>query len=224
MIISIVQDGPVFNNKKQTIQKTIELVGQAKKGGADLVVFGETWLCGYPVWIDICRDAALWDHEPVKSIWADMYDSAIDLSSRDFDKLKKVVTDEKIWAVMGMNEKITKGPGNGTLINAVLTISDKGEIVNHHRKLMPSYSEKLVHGVGDGAALNNVKTPFGNLGALICWEHWMPMARAGHARRSRGPPYRAMALCKRNAPGMQQAVRFRRTVSCILSRPNYEVI
>ena len=177
MIISIVQDGPVFNNKKQTIQKTIELVGQAKKGGADLVVFGETWLCGYPVWIDICRDAALWDHEPVKSIWADMYDSAIDLSSRDFDKLKKVVTDEKIWAVMGMNEKITKGPGNGTLINAVLTISDKGEIVNHHRKLMPSYSEKLVHGVGDGAGLNSVKTPFGNLGALICWEHWMPMAR-----------------------------------------------
>lgn len=62
-------------------------------------------------------------------------------------------------------------------IYSVVTINRDGHIVNHHRKLMPTYTEKLVHGLGDGAGLNAVQTDFGNLGALICWEHWMPMTR-----------------------------------------------
>jgi len=177
MKAAIIQDSPVYNNKKKTIHKTLDLISDAKSGGADLVVFGESWLCGYPVWLDICKDVALWDHEPVKEIWADTYRSAIDTTSDDLNSICKLASDSNIWIVIGANEKISKGPGNGTMFNTVYTISNKGSIANHHRKLMPTYTEKLVHGQGDGAGLQSIETSFGRLGSLICWEHWMPLTR-----------------------------------------------
>jgi len=79
--------------------------------------------------------------------------------------------------VLGCNEVITAGKGNGTLYNTVLTFGPTGKVLNHHRKLMPTYTERLVHGHGDGHGLRAVDTSFGRLGSLICWEHWMPMAR-----------------------------------------------
>jgi predicted amidohydrolase len=177
MVIAIIQDCPVINELSATIQKTIIFINQAASKGADLVVFGETWLCGYPVWLDVCSDVAFWDHEPVKQIWSEMYDSAVDLSQNDLTPILNAAKENKVWVVIGANEKISKGRGNGTLFNSVITISDKGEIVNSHRKLMPTYTEKLVHGTGDGAGLRSVSTHFGNLGSLICWEHWMPLTR-----------------------------------------------
>lgn len=177
MIVAIVQDGPVHNNKAETLKKTIEIICSAKYQGADLVVFGETWLSGYPAWLDVCPEAALWNNDAVKSVWADMFSNAVDVTSNDLDDLKKVVCDNQIWMVIGVNEKITKGPGNGTLYNSAFIFSSGGEIVQHHRKLMPTFSEKMVYGLGDGAGLTTVDSSFGRLGTLICWEHWMPMAR-----------------------------------------------
>ena len=177
MIVAIIQDSPEINKKSETIEKTLDLISQASSRGADLIVFGETWLCGYPVWLDVCSDVAFWDHEPVKSVWSEMYSSAIDLNSNDLGTIKKTAKEHKVWLVIGANEKISKGKGNGTLFNSVITISSDGIIMNTHRKLMPTYTEKLVHGTGDGAGLNSIETSFGNLGALICWEHWMPLTR-----------------------------------------------
>lgn len=76
-----------------------------------------------------------------------------------------------------MNERIDSGPGNGTLYNSLLTINEQGQIVNHHRKLIATFTERIVWGSGDGHGLRTVDTAAGRLGALICWEHWMPMAR-----------------------------------------------
>ena len=78
---------------------------------------------------------------------------------------------------MGANESIKKGPGNGSIYNTIFTFGSDGCIINHHRKLMPTYTEKLIHGMGDGSGLRSVEAPFGRLGSLICWEHWMPLAR-----------------------------------------------
>ena len=78
--------------------------------------------------------------------------------------------------VIGVNEKVESGAGNGTLFNSLLTFDAKGELVNRRRKLIPTYTEPLV-GARDGGGLESSSTPFGRVGGLICWEHWMPMAR-----------------------------------------------
>lgn len=78
---------------------------------------------------------------------------------------------------MGINEKVTSGPGNGTIYNSLLTWNERGELANHHRKLMPTHTERLLYGQGDGAGLKAVDTAVGRVGGLICWEHWMPLTR-----------------------------------------------
>jgi nitrilase len=79
--------------------------------------------------------------------------------------------------VIGANERVETGPGNGTLYNVLLTFSAEGQLANHHRKLIPTYTERLVWGQGDGRGLRSIATPGGRVGGLICWEHWMPLTR-----------------------------------------------
>ncbi len=79
--------------------------------------------------------------------------------------------------VVGVHERVDAGPGAGTLYNAILTFGADGSLLNHHRKLVPTYTERLVWGPGDGAGLQAVDTPFGRVGSLVCWEHFMPLAR-----------------------------------------------
>lgn len=177
MKIAIVQDGPVYNNLKESIQKTCNLIEEASAKKVDLIVFGESWLSGYPIWLDVCKDVSLWDHEPIKSLWADMYENAVDVSSDVLVPIQKLISNVGTHVVMGINEKIIKGKGNNTMYNSLLSFNANGELINHHRKLMPTYTERLVHGQGDGAGLKSVNTPFGRLGSLICWEHWMPLTR-----------------------------------------------
>src|SRR5712692_5664499 len=85
--------------------------------------------------------------------------------------------DLKIAIVIGASERVDAGPGNGTLYNSLLTISEDGQLRNHHRKLVPTYTERLVWGNGDGRGLQAVSTSAVRIGGLICWEHWMPLAR-----------------------------------------------
>lgn len=177
MKIAIIQDGPEYLDLGKTIEKTCEYIIKAAQEQADLVVFGESWISGYPIWLDICSDINLWDHPPVKAVWAQMYENALSIDSAAMRRLKRVIKDSKLWVVMGANESVFKGKGNNTLFNAIFTFDSEGTLVNHHRKLMPTYTEKLVHGFGDGYGLKSVPTPFGHLGSLICWEHWMPMTR-----------------------------------------------
>ncbi len=83
----------------------------------------------------------------------------------------------KVTVVIGVNERVEKGTGNGTLYNSLLTFSSEGKLVNHHRKLVPTFTERLVWGQGNGDGLNAVDTPAGRIGGLVCREHWMPLAR-----------------------------------------------
>lgn len=175
--IAIVQESPVPNSLSRSIKKAISIIQKAAKKKTQLLVFGESWLCGYPAWIDYCKDVSLWDHPPVKKAWAEMYKNSICLNSKELRQLQTAIKKHKLWVVLGLNEVIHSGKGNGTLYNSVLTFNPKGAIVNHHRKLMPTFTERLVHGTGDGNGLQSVDTPFGRLGSLICWEHWMPLSR-----------------------------------------------
>ncbi len=177
MKIAIIQDGPIYYDLNKTLKKTADYLKEAKANAADLAVFGECWLSGYPIWLDIGSDINLWDSQSVKEVWAEMYHNSICVISKEMDILKKSIKNVGMWVVMGVNEVIHSKKGNSTIYNTILTFNPQGEIVNHHRKLKPTYTEKLVHGPGDGAGLKSIETNFGRLGSLICWEHWMPMAR-----------------------------------------------
>jgi len=175
--VAIVQAAPVFMNLEASLARAIEYIGEAAKKGAHLVVFGETWLPGYPAWLDYCPGAALWDHEPTKEVFAELRRNSLSIPSREAQMLSKAAGDHKVVLVIGANERVDQGPGNGTLYNTLLTFGSDGALLNHHRKLIPTYTERIVWGQGDGAGLKAVDTTVGRISGMICWEHWMPLAR-----------------------------------------------
>ena len=177
MKIAIIQDGPVYLNAEQTLEKTTSYLHDAKDQRCDLVVFGENWFSGYPVWLDVCADANLWEDPQIRDIWAQTADNGLSPDSPHMQTLCKAALDLGLYIIIGANEFQASGPGNGTIYNSIFTIGPSGKILNHHRKLMPTYTEKLVHGLGDGSGLSAVVTPHGRIGSLICWEHWMPLTR-----------------------------------------------
>jgi nitrilase len=175
--VAIVQSSPVFLDLEASVAKAITLGDEAARGGARLVTFGETWLPGYPAWLDHCSDVALWDHAPTKKVFAMLRQNSVVVPGPETARLAQLAGDHKLTLVIGVNERVARGPGNGTLYNSLLTFSSEGQLVNHHRKLMPTYTERLVWGQGDARGLQSVVTPIGTVGGLICWEHWMPLAR-----------------------------------------------
>jgi len=166
------------------IEKSVTLIAEAAKNGAMLVAFPETWLPGYPIWLDVCRDVALWDHAPVKQVFRRLAEESVSVPSDATRAIADAARASAITVVMGVVERVDRGAGQGTLYNTILTFGADGSLLNHHRKLVPTYTERMVWGPGDGDGLRSVETPAGKVGALVCWEHWMPLAR--HAMHEAG--------------------------------------
>ena len=175
--IGIVQSAPVYLDIKKSLEKVEALLTEASTKGAELVCFGESWFTGYPAWIDYCDEYAKWDFKPTKEIFAKTYANSLDVTGPEVAQIGKWAKELGLVVVMGINEKVTSGPGNGTIYNSLLTWNKRGELANHHRKLMPTHTERLLYGQGDGAGLKAVDTAVGRVGGLICWEHWMPLTR-----------------------------------------------
>lgn len=175
--IAIVQDTPPHFDLVACMEKVEQSMAAAAMEQADLVVFGETWLSGYPVWLDYCPNIGLWDHEPTKKVFAQMYQNGVEVPGKEVEQLSAWAKKYKQVVVIGINEVVNKGIGNRTIYNAYLIFDNDGTLLNHHRKLMPTFTEKLLYGIGDGLGLKSVETNIGRIGALICWEHWMPLTR-----------------------------------------------
>ena len=175
--VAIVQSSPVFLDLDASLAKAIRLAEEAAKRQARLIAFGETWLPGYPAWLDHCTDVALWDHRPSKDVFARLRQNSLTVPGKEAETLAQIAGDLKVTLVIGANERVETGPGNGTLYNTLLTFTPDGQLANHHRKLVPTYTERLIWGQGDGRGLRSIATPSGRVGGLICWEHWMPLAR-----------------------------------------------
>jgi len=175
--VAIVQSSPVFLDLDASLAKAIRLAEEAAKRQARLIAFGETWLPGYPAWLDHCTDVALWDHRPSKDVFARLRQNSLTVPGKEAETLAQIAGDLKVTLVIGANERVETGPGNGTLYNTLLTFTPDGQLANHHRKLVPTYTERLIWGQGDGRGLRSIVTPGGRVGGLICWEHWMPLAR-----------------------------------------------
>jgi nitrilase len=175
--VAIVQNSPIFLDLDASLAKAVRLAEEAAKRQARLIAFGETWLPGYPAWLDHCSDVALWDHRPSKDVFAKLRQNSLTVPGKETETLAQIAGDLKVTLVIGANERVETGPGNGTLYNTLLTFTPDGQLANHHRKLVPTYTERLVWGQGDGRGLRSIATPGGRVGGLICWEHWMPLAR-----------------------------------------------
>lgn len=177
MKIAVVQQAAKYNDQQASIELAIEYMQKAHQDKCEFIVFGETWLTGYPAWLDCASDAAIWDHEPVKKVFATLWKNAIDLASNDLAKIIDAAREMKLMVCMGINERITSGPGNGSLYNSFIIIDQNGEIVHHHQKLMPTFTERMVYAQGDARGIKSTPTSWGRIGGLICWEHWMPLTR-----------------------------------------------
>ncbi len=176
--VAVVQAPPVFLNREESLEKAQRLAEETAGRGAQLVVFPETWLPGYPVWLDFAPKAALWDHAPTRALHRVLTANAAEIPGPVVNTLLALAKRLGVYLVMGVHER----KGN-TLYNTMLLLDRDGETAVIHRKLTPTYTERLIWGSGDGSTLNVLETFFGNLGGLICWEHWSPLLRAAiHAR------------------------------------------
>lgn len=175
--VGIGQYSSVHLNLSQSLEKLASIIAEASQKQVKLLVVGETWLSGYPSWLDHCTNVSQWDAEEMKGVYLQFYNSSIDIKSQDFNNVCEMAKAAKITLCVGMNEKVSHGPGNGTVYNSFVIIGPDGKLLNHHRKLMPTYTEKMLYGLGDAHGLKAVDTAIGRVGGSICWEHWMPLTR-----------------------------------------------
>ncbi|HTO98945.1 MAG TPA: carbon-nitrogen hydrolase family protein [Myxococcales bacterium] len=171
--IALVQEAPAWLDRAATLARCGELVARAAGEGAKLVVFAESFVSGYPDWIWRLRP---WpDQKIISELHQRLVDSAVDLSRGDLQPLQEAAKTHGVAVVCGINELHRT---HGSLYNTVVTIGADGSLLNSHRKLVPTNPERTVYAQGDGAGLTVVETPAGRTGALVCWENYMPLARA----------------------------------------------
>ncbi len=175
--VAAVQAAAVPLDLAASFAKAKALVAAAAAQGANLVVFPETWLPGYPAWLDCCTDVALWDHEPMKQVFARLRENSVLVPGPVTEALGALALEHDVVLNISVHERVAEGPGRGTLYNTMLTFGADGVLLHRHRKIMPTFSEKLIWGAGDGRSLHAVDTGRARVGGLICWEHWMPLAR-----------------------------------------------
>ncbi|MEJ2189683.1 MAG: carbon-nitrogen hydrolase family protein [Acidobacteriota bacterium] len=172
--LAIVQHPPILLDRDQTIDKAVGLVAEAAGEGAELVVFPETFIPGYPIWMWRLRPGS--DMGVTNELYGRLFANAVDLARDDLAPLRAAAGEHSVTVVCGINER-DSSLSRGTLYNTVVVIGSDGAILNSHRKLMPTNPERMVHGFGDGSGLRVVDTSVGRIGALVCWENFMPLAR-----------------------------------------------
>ncbi|WP_431676481.1 carbon-nitrogen hydrolase family protein [Kitasatospora sp. KL5] len=164
-----VQTAPVYLDAAATVDKAVSLIHEAAGNGAELVVFPEVFVPGYPYWN--------WTMNPVQgSPWFErLYLSSVDVPGPHVDTLRAAARQAGTTVVIGVNERGTHSLG--VLYNTLLTIGPDGELIGVHRKLVPTWAEKLTWTGGDGSSLRVHRTPIGPLGSLACGENTNTLAR-----------------------------------------------
>lgn len=174
MKVAVVQEPPVYLNLAASMERAIRLVAQAAKDGAKLMVFPEAWFPGYPTFCWRLSPGA--DMGKTDELFALSQANSIDLSRNGMAPLQEAAAEHEMVIVVGYQE-IDGDVSGSTIFNSCAIIDADGRILNNHRKLMPTNPERMIWGFGDGSGLNVVETAVGRIGALICWENYMPLAR-----------------------------------------------
>lgn len=176
MKIAAAQLSPVWLDARATTDLVCDWIQRAAKEGASLVVFGETFLPGYPFWVDY-RGASGFFDEVQREVFARYLEAAVRADGPELAQIAEVAKQAGIYVYLGVAER---GVGNasGTVFCTLVAVDPRDGVVNMHRKLMPTHGERLVWGRGDGHGLRVQELPGGwHVGGLNCWENWMPQAR-----------------------------------------------
>jgi nitrilase len=161
-------------DKHKTIDFAVAMLEEAAGNGADLVVFTEAFIAGYPTWIWRLRPGSDWSLS--EELHKRLLNNAVSMESDDLAPLYQAARKYKLTVVCGIEERDSQ-LSKATLYNSVIIIGPDGELLNKHRKLMPTNPERMVWGFGDASGLKVVATPAGRIGTLLCWENYMPLAR-----------------------------------------------
>ena len=172
--VAVVQRPPVLLDREATLSDAVGHVHAAADAGGRLVVFPETYVPGYPVWIWRLRPEA--DYELTSTIHQELLANSIDLVADGLRPLRDAAAERGVVVVCGIHEREGEF-SRATLYNTQVTIGTDGVVVNRHRKLVPTNPERMVWGQGDASGLRVTDTAVGRVGSLICWENYMPLAR-----------------------------------------------
>lgn len=173
--VALAQISPVWLNKNATIKKIIESITEAGTQGCELIVFGESLLPGYPFWLTLTHGADF-DSKIQKEIHAHYVRNSIQIEKGDLDEICKVAEENNIAIYLGMIER-AHDRGGHSIYCTLAYINSHGEIKSTHRKLQPTYEERLTWAPGDGHGLQVHSLKQFTVGGLNCWENWMPLSR-----------------------------------------------
>lgn len=174
--VALAQIAPVWLNKKGTLKKIENTIAEAAKNNAELVVFGEALLPGYPFWIAL-TNGAVWDSPVQKEIHAHYVQNAVTIEKGELDTICVLAKENKIAVYLGIIERAANRGGH-SIYASLVYINQQGEIKSVHRKLQPTYDERLTWAPGDGNGLQVHPLKNFTVGGLNCWENWMPLPRA----------------------------------------------
>jgi len=175
MRIAAAQARPVWLDPAATTKKVVSWLEDASAQQVDLVAFPETFLSGYPFWLDL-TDGARFDDPAQKQAYAAYLEAAIVADGPELALIIEACRDLGVFVYIGVTER-GSGPGRGTVFCTLVAIDPAAGVVSTHRKLVPTFEERLVWGMGDGHGLRTHRFGGGLVGGLNCWENWMPQAR-----------------------------------------------
>jgi nitrilase len=173
--VALAQISPVWLDKEKTIEKIKTSIVDASKQECELIVFGEALLPGYPFWLSLTGGAE-WDTKVNKELHAHYARNSIQIEAGELDGICKLAADNNIAVYLGIIER-AKNRGGHSLYCSLVYIDQKGEIKSVHRKLQPTYDERLTWAPGDGNGLQVHELKEFTVGGLNCWENWMPLPR-----------------------------------------------
>ncbi|XP_037040225.1 bifunctional nitrilase/nitrile hydratase NIT4-like [Bradysia coprophila] len=168
--VAVVQAASAIFNIEKTMEKVVKLAKDAADAGAKLVLFPEAFLSGYPHFLDFGKPGAT--NSKARDTFKRYFESSVDVPGPIVTQLANIAKENKIFMVVGAIERALS-----TLYCVTLFFNDEGQFLGKHRKLVPTTAERLVWGRGDGSTLPVFDWPMGKVGAVICWENYMPLVR-----------------------------------------------
>ncbi len=172
MKVAVIQMSPVFLDKSASWKKLMAMILEAIEQGASVITWGETLIPGYPVWMGL-TDSARWDNPDQKRAYSTYVRESVSLDGPIVDEMRNISSEHGVMLMGGILE------ADGSSVYAtLLTIGFEGEVLGRHRKIKPTFDERLIWADGDTEGLRTYETPEGRIGGLNCWENWIPLTRA----------------------------------------------